>query len=156
MSDSLQPYRLQHTRLPCSSLSPRACSNLCPLSWSCYLIISSFTTLFSFCLQPFLVSGSFPMSWLFALSGGQTIGASASTSVLPTGIQGWFLVGWTGLISLLSKDSQESSPAPQFESINTSAYSLLYGPTLTSVYNYWKNHSFYYTDLCLQNDVSAF
>ena len=156
MSDSLQPYGLQHTRLPCPSLSPRACSNLCPLSWSCYLTISSFTTLFSFCFQSFLASRFLSMSRLFASSGGQTIGASASTSVLPMDIQGWFPVGLTGLISLLSKDSQESSPAPQLESINTSAHSLLYGPTLTSVHDYWKNHSFYYTDLCKQSNVSAF
>ena len=70
-------------------------------------------------------------------------------------IQGWFPLGLTGLISFLS-DSQESSPAPQFESINSSVLNLLYGPTLTSVHDYWKHHSFDYTDFCQQSDVSAF
>ena len=81
----------------------------------------------------------FPMSRLFA-SGGWNIGASASASVLPMNIQCWFPLGLTGLISLLSQDSHESSSAPQFESIISSALSLLYDPTLTSVHDYWKNH----------------
>ena len=72
----------------------------------------------------------------------------ASASVLPMNIQDWFPLGPTSLISLQSRDSQESSPAPQLETINSWALSLLYGPTLTSVHNYWKNHSFDYTDLC--------
>ena len=93
------------------------------------------------------------MSRLFVL-GGQSIGASAS--VLPMNIQGWFPLGLTDLVSLLSRDSQESSPAPQFESINSSALSLLYGPTLTYVHNYWKNHSFDYTGICQQDDVAPF
>ena len=97
-------------------------------------------------------AGSFPMKWLFA-SGGQSIGALAS--VLPMNIQSWFPLGLTGLIFLLSK-GQESSPAPQFKSIRSSALSLLSDPTLTSVHDYWKNHSFDYTDLCWQSDVSAF
>ena len=70
-------------------------------------------------------------------------------------IQGWFPLGLTGLICLILL-SQESSPAPQFESINSLALSLLYGPTLISVHDYWKNHSFDYMDLCQQSDVSAF
>ena len=91
--------------------------------------------LFSSCLQSFPASGSFLMSQLFP-SGGQSIGASASASVLPVNIRGWFPLGLTGLNSLLvwtPRDSQESSPAPQFKSINSSALSLLYGPTLTSI-----------------------
>ena len=92
-------------------------------------------------------SGSSQMNWLFA-SGGQSIGASASASELPMNIQGWFPLGLAGLISLLSKDSQESSPAPQFKSINFLALSLLYGPTLTSIHGYWKNHSFDYSMVC--------
>ena len=99
--------------------------------------------------------GSFPVSWLFA-SGGQSIGASVSASVLPMNIQGLFPLGLAGLISLLSKDSQESSPGPWFKSINSSALSLLYGPDLTSVLDYWKNHSCEYMDFCAQSDVSAF
>ena len=99
---TLQTHEWQHARLPCSSLSPRVCSNSCPLSWWCYLTFSSSVIPFSFCLQHFLASGSFPVSWLFA-SGGQSIGASASASVLPVYIQGWFPLGLTGLISLQSK-----------------------------------------------------
>ena len=87
-------------------------------------------------------------------SGGQSIGASAS--VLPMNIQDCFPLGLTGLISLLSRDSQESSPAPQLKSIFPSALNLLYGPVLLSVHDYWKNHSFNDTGLCLQSDVSAF
>ena len=81
-----------------------------------------------------------PVSQLFA-SGGQSIGVSASTSVLPMNIQDWSVLGWTGWISLQSRDSQESSPTPQFKSINSSVLSFLYSPTLTSIYDYWKNHS---------------
>ena len=95
-------HALQHARLPCLSLSPRAGSNSCPLSWSCHPTISSFVIPFSSCLQSFPASGSFPMSQLFA-SGDQSIGASASASVLPVNIQGLFPLGLTGLISLLSK-----------------------------------------------------
>ena len=85
-------------------------------------------------------SGSFQMSQLFA-SGGQSIGVSASTSVLPMNTQDWFPLEWTGWISLSPRDSQESSPTPQFKSINSSALSFLYSPTLTSIHDYWKNHS---------------
>ena len=102
MSNSLWPYGLQHTRLLCPPLSPRVCSNSCPLSWWCHPTISSFATPFSFCLQSFPASRSFPMSQLFA-SGGWSIGASTSVSVLPVNIQGWFPLGLTSLISLQSK-----------------------------------------------------
>jgi len=83
------------------SLSPRVCSNSHPLSQRCHPIISSSFVPFSYS-QSFPVSESFPVSWLFIL-GGQSIGASTSTSVLPINIQGWFPLGLTGLISLLSK-----------------------------------------------------
>ena len=129
--------------------------NSCPLSWWCYLIISSSVTPFSFCLQSLPGLKSFPISPLFP-PGGQSIRVSASASVLPMNIQGLFPLGLAGLISLLSKDSQESSPSPQFENINSSALSLLYHPALRSVHDYWKNHSFDYMDLCQQSDVSAF
>ena len=95
------------------------------------------------------------MSQFFA-SGGQSIGASASASVLQMNIRDGYPLGLTGLISLQSKGLEESSPAPQFESINSAALSLLYDPTLTSIHGYWKNHSFDSTDLCWQSDVSAF
>ena len=95
-------HYLHYPSLSYPSLSPRICSNSCPLSWWCYPTITSSAALFSFCLQSFPASGSFPMSWLFA-SGGQSIGDSASASVLPMNIQHWFALGLTGLISLLSK-----------------------------------------------------
>ena len=102
MSDSLWPHVLQHTRLSCSSLSSAICSNSCSLSWWCHPTISSSVVPFSFYLQSFPAWGSFPMSWLFAW-GGQSIGASASASVLPMNIQNWFPLVLIGLISLLSK-----------------------------------------------------
>ena len=91
------------TRPPCHSLSPGVCLNSCPLSGWCHPTISSSVVPFSSCPQSFTVSRSFPMKWLFA-SGGQSIGASAS--VLPMNGQGWFPLGLTGWISLLSKESQ--------------------------------------------------
>ena len=103
MSDSLQPHGLQHFRLPCPSPTPRACSNSCPSSRWCHPTISSSVVPFSSCLQSFPTSGSFPVSQFFA-SGGQSIAASASASVLPMNIQDWFPLGWTGWISLQSKE----------------------------------------------------
>ena len=102
MPKSLWPHGLQHASFLCPLLSPRVCSNSCPLSWWCYPTISPLAVPFSFCPQSFPTSGSFPVSWLFT-SSGQTIGASASASVLPVNIQGWFPLGLTGLISLKSK-----------------------------------------------------
>ena len=110
--------------VPCPSLSPGICSNSCPLSQWCHPTISSSIAPFSSCPQSFPASGSFPMSPLFA-SGGQRIRASTSASVLPVNIQGWFLLGLTGLIFWSPRNSQESSPAPQFKSINSSAFSFL-------------------------------
>ena len=91
--DSLQPHGLQHARLPCHSVSPGVCSDSCPLSQWCHPTISSSVTPFS-CPRSFPSSGSFPMSWLLA-SGGQSIGASASTSVLPMNLQGFPYHGYT-------------------------------------------------------------
>ena len=102
VSDSLRPHGLQHTRLPSLSQIPGAYSNSCPLSPWCHPTISSFVFPFSSHLQSFSESGSFQMNQLFA-SGGQSIGVSASTSVLPMNIQDWFPLGWTGWISLQSK-----------------------------------------------------
>ena len=140
MSYSLQPHGLQHSRFPCPSSTPRVYSNSCPLIWWCHPTNSSYVIPFSSCLQSFPASGSSPMSQFFA-SGGQSIGVSASASVLPMNSQDWFPLGWTGWISLQSRDSQESSPTPQFKSINSSVLSFLYSPTLTSVHDYWKNYS---------------
>ena len=102
MSNSLWPHGLQHARLPCSSPTSRACSNLCPLSWWCHLTISSSVVPFSSCLQSFPASGSFPMNQFFTL-GGQSIEASASASVLPMNIQDWSPLGWTDWISWQSR-----------------------------------------------------
>ena len=102
MSNCLWPHGLQHIRFPCPSLSPGVCSNSRPLSWWCYPTISSSVSLFSSCPQSFPASGSFPMNWLFSL-GGQNTGVWASASALPVSIQSLFLLGLTGLISLLFK-----------------------------------------------------
>ena len=101
MSDSLWPHGLQHARVTCPSPSPGAFSNPCPLSQWCHPTISSSVIPSSSCLQSFPAAGSFPMSH-FA-SGGQSIGVSASASVLPMNIQDWFPLGWTVLISLQSQ-----------------------------------------------------
>ena len=100
VSDFLQPHGLQHSRLPCPSLSPRACSNSCPLNQWYHPTISSSVIPFSSCLHPFPALGSFQMSWLLA-SGGQSMWASASALIFPMNIQGWFPLGLTGLISLI-------------------------------------------------------
>ena len=102
MSDSLQPHEQQHTRPPCPSPTPRVHPNSCPLTQWCHPAIPSSAVPFSSSLQSFPASGSFPMSQLFA-SGGQCIGVSASTSVLPMNTQDWSPLGWTGWISLQSK-----------------------------------------------------
>ena len=112
MSDSLRPHGREHARLPCPSLSPRVCSDSCPLSRWCYPTISSSVIPFSSCLQSFPAS-AFPMS-RFLASGGPSIGASASVSVLPMNIQGWFPLGLIGLISLKSQVVLRTSPASQF------------------------------------------
>ena len=102
MSDSLRPHELQHARPPCPSQTPGVHSNSCPSSWCCHPTISSSVIPFSSCPKSFPASGYFQMSQLFA-SGGQSIGVSASTSVLPMSIQDRFSLGWTGWISLQSK-----------------------------------------------------
>ena len=97
MSNSLQHHGLQHARLPCPSPSPEIFSNSCPLNQWCHPTISSSVARFSSCPHSFPASGSFPTSWLLT-SGGQSIGASSSASVLPMNIQGWFPLGLTGLM----------------------------------------------------------
>ena len=120
-------YGLQHTRLPCPSPSPGACPNAWPSSQWCHPTTLSSSIPFPHGLQTFPASGFFPMSQLIP-SGGQSIGASASSSVPAMNIQGWFPLGLTGLTSLLPKGLSRVFPAPQFERINSSALSLLYGP----------------------------
>ena len=102
VSDSLQPHGPQHTRPPCPSSTPGVHPNPCPLSWWCHPTISSSVIPFSSYLQSFPESGSFPMSQFFTI-GRQTIGVSASASVLPMNIQDWFPLRWTGWISMQSK-----------------------------------------------------
>ena len=148
------PMDCYHARFPCPSLSLRVCKFMYIES----VMPSNYPILccpFLLCLQPFPASGSFAMSRLF-ISGGQSIGTLASASVFPMNIQEGFPLGLTGLISLLPRDSQESSLAPQFKSIHYSVLSLLYGPAFTFIPDYWKNHSFDYMDLCWQSNVSAF
>ena len=140
MSDSLWPHGLQHARLPCPSPTPRAYSNSCPSSWWCHPIISSFVVAFSSCLQSFLASGSFPMSQFF-VSSGQSIGVSASASVLPMYIQDWFPWGLTGLISLQSKGLSRVFSNITVQKHQFLVLSFLYSPTLTSIHDYWKNQS---------------
>jgi len=102
MSNSSWPHGLQHARLPCPSPTPRTCSNSCSSSQWYHSTISSSIILFFSCLQSFSASSSFPISQFFT-SGSQSIKVSASASVLPMNIQGWFPLGLTGLISLQSK-----------------------------------------------------
>ena len=102
MSHSLQLHGLQHAMLPCPSPTPGACSNSYPSSQWCHSNISSSVIPYSSCLQSFPASGSFPRSQFFT-SGHQSIGVSASASVLPMNIQDWFPLGWTGLTSLQSQ-----------------------------------------------------
>ena len=153
MSDSLWPHGVKHTRLPCSSLSPEVCSNSCPLSWWCHPTISTSIAPFSSCPQSFPASGFFPWNQFFA-SGGQSIAASAP--VLPMNIQDWFPLGLTSLISLLSQGllrvfSSTTIWKHQFFGAQPSLWSSSH-----TVHDYWKNHSFDYTDFCGQSDVSAF
>ena len=141
MSDSLRCHGLQHTRPPCPSPTPRACSNSCQSSRWYHPTVLSPVIPFSSCLQSFPVSGSLPMSQFFA-SGGQSIGASASGSVLPMNIQDWFPLGLTGWISFAVQGTLKS--LFQHHSSKASillALSSLYSPTLTSIHDYWKHHS---------------
>ena len=140
MSDSLQPHGLQPARLPCPSLTPRACSNSCPLSWWCHTTVLSSVIPFSSCLQSFQhqvflkwVSSSHQVAKVleFQLQH-QSFQWIFRTDLLQNGLVG---------APCSPRDSQEASPTPQFKSINFSALSFLYSPTLTFIHDYWKNHS---------------
>ena len=155
MSDSLWPHGMQHTRPLHSSPSPGVCPGSCPLHQWWHPAISSSDTLLSLCLQSFPASRSFPMSQLLT-SGDQNIRTSASASVLPISMQGWLPLRLTGLVSLLSKDPQESSPESHFKGINSLMLCHFYDPALTTICDHWKDHNLKYTDLCQQNDVFAF
>ena len=154
MSDSLWPHGLQNARLPCPSPTPGIYSNSCPLSQWCHPTTSSSVIPFSSCIQSFPASGSFPMSQFFT-SGGKSIGASALASVLPMNIQGWFLLEFTGLISLQSKGlsrvfSSTTVRKHQFFSTQPSLWSN------SHIYTWpLEKPSFDYMFICQQSDVSA-
>ena len=141
MSNSLRPLGLQNARLPCPSPTPGACSNSCPSSWWCHPIISSSVVPFSSCLQSSQHQGLFnesvlcvrwPKYWSFSFSMSPS---NEYSGLISFRIDSFDLLAVQG-------DSQESSPTPPFKSINSSMLSFLYSPTLTSIHDYWKNHSF--------------
>ena len=140
MSDSLQSNGLQNTRLPCPSLSPRACSDSCPLSQWCHPTI--------ILCHPLLLQ-SFPALWSFQwVSSSHQVAKVLALRLQHQSFQ-WifrtdFLQDWLVWSLCSPRDSQESNPTRHFKSINPLALSLLYGPTLTSIRDYWKNHSFDY------------
>ena len=138
-SDSLWPHELQHSRPPCSSSTPGVHSNSCPLSWWCHPAISSSVVPFSSCPQSLPASESFPMSqlrmrwpkyWSFSFS---IIPSREHPGLIS------FRMDWLDLLAV--QGTQESSPTPQFKSINSSVLSFLHSPTLTSIHDHWKNHS---------------
>ena len=140
MSDSLRPHESQHARPPCPSPSPRLHSNSHPSSQWCHPATSSSVIPFSSFPQSFPASEPFPMSQLFAW-GGQSTGVSALAPFLPKTPRVDLLQN--GLVGspCSPRDSQESSPTPQFKNINSLALSFLHSPTLTSIHDHRKNHS---------------
>ena len=153
ISNSLRSHGWQHTRLPCPSLSPGVCSNSYTSRQWCHQTCSSSVTPFS-CFQSLAASGSFPMCWPFT-----SVAKVLELQLQHQSIQWVFRVDFLsdGLIwSPCGPRDSQSSPAPQFKSVNSLAFSLLDGPTPTSVYDCWENHSFDYIDLPQQSDVSAF
>ena len=141
VSDSLRHHESQHARPPCPSPISGVHSNSCPSSRWCHPAISSSVIPFSSCPQSFPASEYFPVSQLFA-SGGQSIGVSASTSVLPMNTQDWTPLGWTSWNSLQSKGLSRVFSNTTVQKQHSSALSFPYSPTLTSIHDHWKNHSF--------------
>ena len=141
VSDSLGPHGLQHARPPRPSLTSGACSSSCPSSWWCHPTILSFVIPFSSWFQSFPASGFFPISQFFS-TGGQSVGFSASASIVPMTIQDWSPLDWLVWSPCSPRDSQVFSNTTEFKSINSLVLNLLYGSTLTSIHDYWKNHSF--------------
>ena len=134
---SLWPHGLQHARPPCPSPTSGVYSNSCPSSWWCHPTISSSVVPFSSCPQSFPASGSFQMSQLFA-SCGQSIRASASTSVLPMNIQDWFSLGWTGWISFQSNGLSRVFSNTTVQKHQFFGTQLSLQSNLISIHNYWK------------------
>ena len=141
MSDSLGHHKPQHTRLPCTSPTPGACSNSCPSSWWCHPAISSSDVPFSSCLQSCPASGSFPLSQFFT-SAGQSIGASASASGLPVNIQDWLPLGLTGLVCLQSKGLSRVLSSTTVQNHHFSSTQLSLQSNSHIHHDYWENHSF--------------
>ena len=155
MSNSSQHHGLKHARLPCPSPIPRACSNSRPVHW----VMQSDN--FNLCRPLLLLPLIFPSIRVFSSESvlhirWPSIWVSASASVLPVNIQDWFPLWLTVWSPCSPRDSQESSPKPRFKSINSSVLSFLYGPSLIPIYDYWKNQSFDYVDLCWQRNIFAF
>ena len=136
VSKSLWPHEPQHSRPPCPSPTPRVYPNSCSLSWWCHPAISSSSIPFSSHPQSFPASESFQMSQLFT-SGGQSIGVSASTSVLPMDTQDWSPLGWTGWISLPSKGLSRVFSNITVQKDQFFSAQILYSPTLTSIHDHW-------------------
>ena len=146
---TLRPHGLQHARLPCLSPVPGPCSKSCPLSWWCHPTISSSVILFSSCLQSFPASGYFLFFFFIRVLSNESVLIrwpeywSFSFSISPSN-------EYSGLISfridyfdlLAVQGTLKSLPTPQFKSTHSSALTFLYGPTLSSIHDYWKNHSF--------------
>ena len=154
VSNSLWPHELQHARPPCASPTPRVHPNPCPLSRWCHPTISSSVLPLSSCPQSFPASvfsneSAFclrlPKYWSFSFN----ITLSNEYPGLSS-----FKMDWLDLLQV--QGTLKSSPTPQFKSINFSALSFLYSPTLTSIHDYWKNQSLDYMDLCGQTNVSVF
>ena len=151
MSNSLWPHGLQHARLPCPPPTPRACSNSCPLSWWCHPNISSSVIPFSSHLQSFPASGSFlvesvlpirwPKYWSFSFNTSPSNEYSGLIS---------FRTDWLDLLAV------QGTLKSLLQHHSSKASILLYGPTLTSIHDYWKNHSFFYTDLFQQKKCLCF
>ena len=156
MPNFLQPCGLQHARFPCPLLSPKVCSNSCPLSWWCDAIqpIPPLTT-----PSPTLKLSQHQGLFLWVSSLNQ-VAKLLALQLQHQSFQWIFRVDFLQDCLLWSpcwpRDSHESSPVPQFESINSSILRILYDPTLTSVHDYWKNHSFDHTDFCQPSGVFAF
>ena len=147
---TLRTHGLQHARPPCPSPTPGVHSDSCPLSQWWYLTISSSVDPFSYLLQSLPPSALSQMSQFFS-SGGQSIGVSASASVLPMNIQDWFPLGCTGWISLQSKGLSRVFSKTTVQKHQFLALSFLESPALTSIHDYWKDHSFNLMDLWQQS-----
>ena len=140
VSDSLRPHELQHARPPCPSPTPRVYSNLCPSSWWCHAAISSSVIPFSSCPQPLPASQSFPINQLFAW-GDQSIGVSASASVLPMNTQDWSHLEWTGRISLQSKGLSRVFSSTTVKKHQFFGFQLSSQSNSSIIHDHWKNHN---------------